>query len=98
MNIEAPSVLETVPCVVCGSDKYKTLYTVHESRSWWKEKCRDDARLSENLGFPICQCSECSFTYVNPRLREDINREIYEHYWKSPPPVDRHHNHRRSFR
>ena len=81
-------VLEEIPCDLCGSDSHELLFTKRENRSWWIRKCQDDERLDEGLEFSIKRCTNCDHVFVNPRLRADINADIYARYWRDNEPAD----------
>jgi SAM-dependent methyltransferase len=83
------SLLETVPCDICGSSRFGTLFRKRETRSWWNAKCADDSRLDRDHEFAVVRCSDCGHVYVNPRLQRSINDDIYARYWRSlePPTV-----------
>ena len=83
------SLLDTVPCDICGSTSSRVLFRKRENRSWWLAKCGDDARLDRDYEFAVVRCGECRHVYVNPRLKRAINDDIYARYWRSvePPQV-----------
>lgn len=83
------SLLDTVPCDICGSTRSSLLFRKRETRSWWIAKCADDARLDRNHEFSVVRCSGCYHVYVNPRLARAINDDVYARYWRSlePPKV-----------
>jgi SAM-dependent methyltransferase len=83
------SLLDTVPCDVCGATRFDVLFHKAEDRSWWLAKCADDARLERDHRFPVVRCGECSHVFVNPRLKRAISDDIYARYWRSlePPKV-----------
>jgi SAM-dependent methyltransferase len=83
------SLLDTVPCDICGSTNSRVLFRKRETRSWWLAKCADDARLDRDHEFAVVRCGECRHVYVNPRLKRAINDDIYARYWRSvePPQV-----------
>lgn len=79
-GVQAPpsTVLEEVPCAVCGSERYDVVY---ESRY----EGRDAADLVETfrasgdqlLVDRLVRCQDCSFQYVSPRLRGDLILSSY---------------------
>ena len=79
------ALLEHVPCELCGSAAFRTLFTVKETRSWWIAKCNDDPRLDRDFEFPVVECAECRHVFVSPRLDAQINAEIYARYWREAP-------------
>ena len=83
---EMAAVLERVPCELCGSKAFRTLFTVRETRSWWVAKCNDDPRLDRDFEFPVVECVECRHVFVSPRLDADVNAEIYARYWREAGP------------
>jgi SAM-dependent methyltransferase len=83
------SLLETVPCDICGSTQSQQLFSKRETRTWWIAKCTDDARLDRDHAFAIVRCSDCGHVYVNPRMQRAISDDIYARYWRNlePPKV-----------
>jgi SAM-dependent methyltransferase len=81
------SLLDTVPCDICGATRSRLLFRKRETRSWWIAKCADDARLDRDHEFAFVRCSECRHVYVNPRLKPAINDDIYARYWRSHEPA-----------
>jgi SAM-dependent methyltransferase len=81
------SLLDTVPCDICGATRSNVLFRKRETRSWWLAKCADDARLDRDHEFAFVRCSECRHVYVNPRLKPAINDDIYARYWRSHEPA-----------
>lgn len=74
----APSVLEHIPCPLCGGDEYGV---VHEAR-YASEKDVDlvqkfRASGDELLIDRLVQCSACKLQYINPRLRGDLILSSY---------------------
>jgi SAM-dependent methyltransferase len=82
------SLLDAVPCDICGSTRSRVLFRKRETRSWWIAKCADDARLDRDYEFAFVRCSECRHVYVNPRLESAINDDIYARYWRSHEPAN----------
>jgi SAM-dependent methyltransferase len=67
------TLLEHVPCFLCGADEYDVLYEARYDR----EKDTDlvqkfRASGDELLIDQLVQCRRCGFQYVNPRLRGDL--------------------------
>lgn len=83
------SLLEHVPCELCGGSELSTRFAVKETRSWWIAKCRDDPRLDPNFKFPVVECVRCGHVFVSPRLRADVNAELYARYWRETGPKAR---------
>lgn len=83
------SLLDTVPCDICGGTRSELLFRKRESRTWWVAKCSDDARLDRDHAFAVVRCSDCSHVFVNPRLQQAISDDIYARYWRNlePPKV-----------
>jgi SAM-dependent methyltransferase len=81
------SLLDTVPCDICGSTQSRPLFRKRETRSWWIAKCADDARLDRDYEFAFVRCRDCRHVYVNPRLKPAINDDIYARYWRSHEPA-----------
>jgi SAM-dependent methyltransferase len=88
------SLLDTVPCDICGGRRSQVLFRKRETRTWWVAKCKDDGRLDREHEFSVVRCSDCRHVYVNPRLKRAINDDIYARYWRSfePPKVRRSEN------
>ncbi|HEX6994498.1 MAG TPA: class I SAM-dependent methyltransferase [Gammaproteobacteria bacterium] len=80
------SVLEHVPCELCGGTVLNTRFTAKETRSWWIAKCKDDPRLDPDFEFPIVECAECRHVFVSPRLNAEVNGELYARYWRETGP------------
>lgn len=80
------TLLERVPCELCGEARSRTLFTAKETRSWWVAKCNDDPRLDRDYEFPIVECVQCRHVFVNPRMNADVNSEIYARYWRDAGP------------
>lgn len=75
---QASSVMETVPCFLCGGDDYDVVYEARHDR----EKDLDlvqkfRASGDELLIDQLVRCRRCGFEYVNPRLRSDLILSSY---------------------
>lgn len=83
------SLLDTIPCDICGGTRSELLFRKRETRTWWVAKCADDARLDRDHEFAVVRCSDCDHVFVNPRLQQAISDDIYARYWRSlePPKV-----------
>ena len=86
------SLLETVPCDICGGTRSKLQFRKRETRPWWIAKCDDDSRLDRDYAFAVVRCSDCSHVFVNPRLKRTINDDIYARYWRKSEPDKVHAN------
>jgi SAM-dependent methyltransferase len=80
------SLLDTVPCDICGSTRSTVVFRKRETRSWWLAKCADEPRLDRGYPFAVVRCSDCRHVFVNPRLKPAINDDIYARYWRSHEP------------
>ena len=80
------SLLDTVPCDICGGTRSKLEFRKRETRPWWIAKCNDDPRLDRDHSFAVVRCSDCNHVFVNPRLRREISDDIYARYWRSSEP------------
>jgi SAM-dependent methyltransferase len=80
------ALLDTIPCDICGSTSSRFLFKKKETRTWWIAKCNDDARLDRDFEFSIVECRGCKHVFVNPRLRQEVNSDIYARYWRSREP------------
>ena len=80
------SLLDTVPCDICGSTRSSLVFRKRETRSWWIAKCADDPRLDRDHEFAVVRCDDCRHVFVNPRLKPAINDDIYARYWRSREP------------
>jgi 2-polyprenyl-3-methyl-5-hydroxy-6-metoxy-1,4-benzoquinol methylase len=81
----APSVLEHVPCVLCGADDYDVIYPARYERekdSDLVQKFR--ASGDELLIDQLVRCRRCGLHYVNPRLRGDL---IFAGYTEGEDPA-----------
>lgn len=72
------TVLEEIPCSLCGADDYTIVYEARYDR----EKDPDlvqkfRASGDELLVDQLVRCRRCGFQYVNPRLRGDVILESY---------------------
>jgi SAM-dependent methyltransferase len=81
------SLLDTVPCDICGSMRSTLVFHKRETRSWWLAKCADDPRLDRDYEFAVVRCADCRHVFVNPRLKPSINDDIYARYWRSHEPA-----------
>lgn len=81
------SLLDTVPCDVCGSKRSTVLFRKRETRTWWIAKCADDPRLDRDYEFAVVRCADCRHVFVNPRLKSAINDDIYARFWRSREPA-----------
>jgi SAM-dependent methyltransferase len=81
------SLLDTVPCDICGSTSSTLVFRKRETRSWWLQKCADDPRLDRDHEFAIVRCADCRHVFVNPRLKPAVNDDIYARYWRSHEPA-----------
>ncbi|MAK78221.1 MAG: hypothetical protein CL992_03000 [Euryarchaeota archaeon] len=63
MAAEVSEELETVSCVICGSDDYKTLYT--------------SGKFDLKMNLSVCQ--NCGLSYLNPRWTKDRYMYFYTH-------------------
>jgi SAM-dependent methyltransferase len=91
-NNNSPWYLEETACAVCGADRKDVLFSKGEDRTWWVRKCADTPDLPEDAQFAVVRCQQCAHVFVSPRLREDINSDIYARYWrdKEPERIVRH--------
>lgn len=80
------SLLDTVPCDICGGTRSKLEFRKRETRPWWIAKCNDDPRLDRDHSFAVVRCSDCNHVFVNPRLQREISDDIYARYWRSSEP------------
>jgi SAM-dependent methyltransferase len=80
------SLLDTVPCDICGGTRSKLEFRKRETRPWWIAKCNDDPRLDRDYSFAVVRCSDCNHVFVNPRLQREISDDIYARYWRSSEP------------
>ena len=80
------SLLDTVPCDICGGTRSKLEFRKRETRPWWIAKCDDDPRLDRDHSFAVVRCSDCNHVFVNPRLQREISDDIYARYWRSSEP------------
>lgn len=80
------ALLDKVPCDICGNTASSFLFKKKETRSWWLAKCNDDPRLDPDFEFSVVRCSECKHVFVNPRLNQELNSDIYARYWRSREP------------
>ena len=80
------SLLETVPCDICGGTRSELLFRKRETRTWWAAKCADDARLDRDHEFAVVRCDDCSHVFVNPRLQRAVSDDIYARYWRNLEP------------
>lgn len=73
------SVLEYLPCPMCGADYYRVIYESRYPRDLSIKDLLETYRSSsENqLMDRLVQCRSCSFIYLNPRVRSDIIMESY---------------------
>jgi SAM-dependent methyltransferase len=81
------AMLEHVPCDLCGCSTHKVLFRKKDTTSYWRDKCIEDPHLDVETEFPIVQCGRCSHVYVNPRLRQEINSDIYARLWRTSEPA-----------
>jgi len=77
--------METVPCFLCGTDRYDVVYEARHDR----EKDADliqkfRASGDELLIDQLVRCTQCGFQYVNPRLRSDL---IFSSYTEGDDPA-----------
>ena len=75
---EIVSLLERVPCNVCGADDYTVVYPAQYDHAKYEDltqifKSSGDERLIDQL----VRCNRCSLHYLNPRLRQDVILEGY---------------------
>ena len=80
-----PSVLEHVPCFLCGADDYDVIYPAQYDREKdfdlvQKFRASGDELLIDQL----VRCRRCGFQYVNPRLRGDL---IFSGYTEGEDPA-----------
>lgn len=80
------SLLDTVPCDICGGTRSTLEFRKRETRPWWIAKCDDDPRLDRDYGFAVVRCSDCNHVFVNPRLQRAISDDIYARYWRNSEP------------
>jgi SAM-dependent methyltransferase len=72
------TLLEQIPCFLCGADDYTVVYEAQYGREKdvdLVEKFR--ASGDELLVDQLVRCNRCDFQYVNPRLRGDVILESY---------------------
>jgi SAM-dependent methyltransferase len=80
------SLLETVPCDICGGTRSRLEFRKSVTRPWWIAKCADDPRLDRDYAFAIVRCADCNHVFVNPRLQREISDDIYARYWRRNEP------------
>lgn len=81
----APSLLEHVPCFLCGADDFDVVYPAQYDREKdfdlvQKFRASGDELLIDQL----VRCRRCGFQYVNPRLRGDL---IFSGYTEGEDPA-----------
>ena len=47
------SLLDTVPCDICGGTRSTLEFRKRETRPWWIAKCADDPRLDRDYAFTV---------------------------------------------
>jgi 2-polyprenyl-3-methyl-5-hydroxy-6-metoxy-1,4-benzoquinol methylase len=62
---------ETVPCNMCGSTTYRTIYPALE-RSAADLEVQFKSSSDEALRDPLVACTSCGLQFVNPRLRQEV--------------------------
>jgi 2-polyprenyl-3-methyl-5-hydroxy-6-metoxy-1,4-benzoquinol methylase len=72
------SLLETVPCNLCGADDYEVIYPARYQMAK-PDEIEKTFRSSgdEVLLDQLVQCKVCGLQYLNPRLRSDVVIEGY---------------------
>jgi SAM-dependent methyltransferase len=79
------TMLEHVPCAVCGADDYEVLYGPQSAVETDADlAARFRASGDELLVYALVRCRECEFRYVNPRPRADL---IYVGYMEGDDPA-----------
>jgi len=70
-----------INCPVCGGERFKTVWqsTPRQFLSDFRKSYYNLDALGIDLdtGFSIKKCRDCSFVFVNPRLRNDLYDVVY---------------------
>jgi SAM-dependent methyltransferase len=86
------SVLEYPACDLCACADFQILFTKKDTTSYWRAKCAEDVRLDPEMQFPLVRCTGCGHVFVRPRLKREINAEIYARFWRSHEPAKINHD------
>jgi SAM-dependent methyltransferase len=67
--------METVPCLLCGSERYKKLFSAY------------DFLIRDGSSFELVRCSRCGFVFLDPRpSRDEILRFYPPHFYRFLSP------------
>jgi len=72
--------IETVPCPLCESHKFKVLLPAHYPGDMDKDKLLEVYHSSsdDTLFDQLVECEKCSLVYLNPRIKEQLILESYK--------------------
>jgi SAM-dependent methyltransferase len=79
---------ERASCDLCGCSDQTLLFTKKDTTSYWRAKCAEDASIDVETEFPVVRCKRCNHVYVSPRLKPEVNADIYARFWSSYEPEE----------